>query len=351
MKAHEKKKEAWTDGLKCGRAYQGFIGAASQVRRDGDFICFVLKDRKGSIPVRVHSLKAEEPFSDGDAVICDFRIVREKGSLCAIAGAVRKAGPAGDAWHPLDLSPGLSERYKRAYERLILQAAESVGRYEAEETKKDGRERHLHALLKAYLTKEEFEALSLRPASVSGPGRYLGGALALVGNCTSIAKDCVIELRRLSCGLYAAELDYSLVVSATLLCMSGIRDYVGEDLLKTKAGFCRGYFSLMQERLLPLMAECGLTDWERDRLLNVLQCMRPGAGAIRGVTLEASVCRSAYGLFCEVDEAARRISEGFTQEEDLRGYAFDEELSRPFLLDGGDGQEKEKGEKEVGKVS
>lgn len=348
MKAHETKKDIWTDELKCGRIYQGFIGAATQVKKEGEFITFVLRDRKGVVSVRLHESKAAGAFSDGDAVSCNFRVIRDNGNLLAIAGTVRRADRKSDKYHPLDLCAGLSERYKRAYERLILGAAESVGRYETEETKKDGRKRHLYALLKAYLTKEEFEVLSLRPASLSGAGRYLGGALALVGNCASIAKDCAIELKRLSCGLYGTELDFSLVVTATLLCMAGVKDYMGEDLKKTKTGFCRGYFSLLQDRLLPLMDGCGLTECEKDRLLNVLQCMRPGAGSIKGVTLEASICRSAYALFCEVDEAAARISEGFTEEEKLRGYAFDEGLSRPFLLE--EDMEK-KGDKEVGKVS
>lgn len=350
MKPHETRKDAWTDELRCGCTYQGFVGAAREIKRDGEFISFVLCDRKGSVPVRAHASRAAEPFSDGEAVACDFRVVRDHGSLRAIAGAVRKANRAGDAWHPLDLVPGLSERYKKAYSRLILGAAESVGRYEREEAKKDGRERHLHALLKAYLTAEELEVLSLRPASVSGAGRYLGGALALVGCAASIAKDCAIELGRLSCGLYPVELDFSLVVAAMLLSMAGMRDYVGEDLKKTKAGFCRGYYSVLEERLLPLMEESGLSEAERDRLLNVLQCMRPGTGALKGVTLEASVCRSAYALFCEVDEAALRISEGFSEEDAARGYAFDEQLSRPFLLEGGS-EDETKGEKGVGKVS
>ncbi len=67
--------------------------------------------------------------------------------------------------------------------------------------------------------------------------------------------------------------------------------HVGDDMNKTQQGEIRGYISLLQSRIEPLIEQAGIDPVNADRLINTLLCMFPGVGSLKAVTIEGSVCR------------------------------------------------------------
>lgn len=333
MMHHEAKKEAWVKDTCTGNVYSGFIAGIRALRREQDTYFFFLFDRTGEIEAKLHSSILADAVVDGEEVVVDFSLIRREGHRMAMVKALRRADPQKDRYNAMDLYTGLGEKQVDGYRAMVRRAIDYVGKYEQERMAGRRQERHYHALLTAYYTEEEFGLLASRPASVNGAGRYLGGALALVVNVTYAAKDAAVEFHRFGSGLYPVEMDYALVITAALLCMAGMRDYIGTDLKKTRKGIARGYYGLLQERLIPLCRECQLTGDEEDRLLNTLMCMFPGCGAIKSVTVESSLCRGIYALYGEVDEAALFQSESPDEASRVMGYCYSGRLHRPFLLE------------------
>lgn len=330
MMNHETKKEAWVRDVRTGNIYNHFIAGIKGLRKEQDSYLFCLFDKTGEIEAKMH-ISLADAVQDGGEVVADFSVIRKGGHQLAMVKALRRADRKNDQYNAMDLYKGLNEKYVHGYKSMVKQAVDFVGKYEQEKGKHQ--ERHYHELLMSYYTDEEFDVLASRPASVNGAGRYLGGALALVVNVTYAAKDAAIEFHRLSNGLYPVEMDYALVITATLLCMAGMRDYVGPDLKKTRKGIARGYYGLLQERLLPLCRECQLTEDEEDKILNTLMCMFPRCGAVKSVTVESSLCRGIYALYSEVDEAALFCAESADESSKVMGYCYSEKLQKPFLLE------------------
>jgi len=340
MMCHEIKKEAWVKDVCTGNVYNGFVAGIKNLRKEQDIYLFILFDKTGEIEAKLHSSILADAVADGDEVVADFSFIRKEGHKIAIVKALRRADPQRDHYNAMDLYTGIDDKHVDGYKAMIRRAIEYVGKYEREKKAGKQQERHYHALLTAYYTEEEFAALASLPASVNGIGRYLGGALSLIVNVTYAAKDVAIEFHRFGNGLYPVDMDYSLVITAALLCMAGMRDYVGTDLKKTRKGIARGYYGLLQERLLPLCRECQLTGDEEDKLLNTLMCMFPGCGAIKSVTVESSLCRGIYALYGEVDEAALFKSESPDEASRIMGYCYSERLNKPFLIDQQDEEER-----------
>lgn len=332
MKGHAAKKDAWIKDVCTGNVYSGFIAGIKNLRREQDIYFFFFFDKTGEIEAKLHSSILTEGVIDGDEVVADFSFIRKEGHKIAMVKALRRADPHKDHYNAMDLYTGLDGKHVDGYKTMIRGAIDYVGKYEQERMAGKRQERHYYALLSAYYTEEEFEMLASRPASVNGAGRFLGGALVLIVNVTYAAKDVAIEFHRLGNGLYPVDMDYTLVITAALLCMAGMRDYIGPDLKKTRKGIARGYYGLLQERLLPLCRECQLTGDEEDKLLNTLMCIFPGCGAVKSVTVESSLLRGIYALYEEVDEAALFQSESPDEASRIKGYCYSERLNRPFLI-------------------
>lgn len=333
MMYHEAKKEVWVKDVSTGNIYSGFVAGIKNLHQEQDMYLFFLFDKTGEIEAKLHSSILTNAIVDGDEVVVDFTFIRKEGHKVAMVKSLRKADPQKDHYNAMDLYTALDDKRVEGYKDMIKRAIEYVGKYEKERAAAKHQERHFHALLMSYYTEEEFKTLASVPASVNGAGRYLGGALSLVVNITYAAKDVAIEFHRLGNGLYPVNMDYSLLITAALLCMAGMKDYVGPDLKKTRKGIARGYYGLLQERLLPLCRECHLTGDEEDKLFNTLMCMFPGCGAIKSVTIESSLCRGIYALYDEVDKAALFQSEGTDETSKIMGYCYSDRLNKPFLID------------------
>jgi len=329
MKLHNKKKVSWVKDIEIGKVKEGFICGVKTVRMEGSSYRFTIYDKTGELEAETPVSKSPE-LTDGIYVV-DVGLILKKGVKTGVVKAMRPVEPGKDEYTTLDIYTGLSPEKVAQYTFLCKQAIESVRNHDG----MAGNEGY-GRLLDLYFTEEEFAVLASKPASVNGAGRYVGGALALVANLTALTKDVSIEMKRLCNGIYGEEIDYPLMLTACLLSMSGVAEYIGEDMKKTPKGLARGYYSLVQSRLDVLFEQAQLSELGRDRLLNTLHCLYPGTGALKSVTLESSICRMVLALYSEVDEVFAYLAESPTEEDKARGYRYSTELRRMFFLRGND---------------
>lgn len=325
MKLHNTKKVSWIKDFAAGKLFEGFICGVKAIRAEGSSYRFVIYDKTGE-------MEAEMPVSRipslGDGIyVMEVAVIIKKGPKVGIVRSIRPAEPGKDEYTALDIYTGLSAEKVAQYKNLCLGAVSSVKNHD-ERGGKEGYGR----LLELYFTDEEFNLLASKPASVKGAGRYIGGALTQVANLAAHTKNFALENKRLGNGIYGEEIDYPLMLTACLLSMCAIGDYIGDDFKKTNKGMARGYYSLMQTRLDVLFDEAHLTEKGRDRLLNTLRCLFPGTGALKSITLESSICRAMLALYTEVDEVSAYLAEAPTDEDKVRGYRYSEDLKRAFFV-------------------
>lgn len=325
MKGHKRNKNLWVQDLEYGTHYEGFVaGIRNIVERESHYE-FVMFDRTGEICGSIPK-KSADGLRDG-VYSCVFNVKLEKGVKAAVVKSISKE----EAYSPMDIYIGISEETRAALVHRIKAAIDEVRECE----KATGG--HYSALLMKYFTQAEVDLLAKRPASVADAGRYMGGALHLIANVATLcgAARHVSEgpQSAIPNGLYDIKTDFPLMLTACLLCMAGMGEYVGEDMNKTLKGTIRGYHSLLQSRIEPLFVGCGITQMEGDKLMNTLQCMFPGVGTLKSIALEASVCRGCLALYREMDQIASEISAVPTEEDMQKGYRYSEELQRPLLLD------------------
>lgn len=328
MRIHENRKNVWVDGLSVGKQYENFIGGIKNVRNEESKCCFTLFDKTGEIEAEMPKGKGTISHVNGIVYVTDIAICMLKGHKTAVLRSIRFAESEKDLYNPMDIFQGISVEAAEKFKQHIRLAVQYVIDTENAQHITDG----YGKLLSLYYTDEELKLLAEKPGSVNDNARYAGGALVTVCTVTYMAKDICREYTRFDNGLYQQKIDYILLVSACLLCMCGMTAYVGDDLNKTRKGYARGYYSLMQTRLEELFAASGISEERADKLLNTLHCMFPGAGAIKSVTFESSICRSVFLMFSEMDRVADFLSQSPTEDELERGLRYSPELERPFLV-------------------
>ena len=328
MKLHETRKDVWVDNLDYGNHYDGFIGGIKQIVETQDHYQFLIFDKNGEIPGAIPKASMDSPLTEGIYSLV-MNVKMEEGVKKAVVKSIGKASEGN--YNPMDIFQGISRETRGL---LVKRIKVCIGQVlKCERQKGEG---HYGNLLLKYFTQNEVDLLAKRPGSVNGAARYMGGALHLIANVTTLcgAARNVYEKdsSMIPNGLYDVQTDFPLMLTACLLCMAGMGEYVGDDLNKTQKGEIRGYHSLLQSRIEPLFGECGVDVMEGDKLLNTLQCMFPGVGALKSVTLESSVCRACLNMYCEMDEIASYLSCAPTEEEKARGFRYSQDLKRPFLV-------------------
>ena len=323
MKQQETRKTVWLKDLVVGTITTVIAGAGNISAGETGACSFTMYDKSDEVDAVIPAGRKGDTLTDG-VYVFEMSVVLKKGHKQAIIKKWRRAEES-DNYSPMDIYTGISGEKAALYEKVIRGAVRAV-------TKQDKEQRGFDKLLNLYYTEEEFSVLSTRPASVNGAGRYGGGALALVANLAVLTKDFAYDLQQMGNGLYGETCDYALLITASLLSMSGVRDYIGDDNMKTSRGLARGYYSVMQTRLEPLMEKAGISEYESDRLLNMLHCMFPGTGALKSITWEASICRAIMALYTEMDEVSAYLAESPSDEELARGYRYSERLNRLFVL-------------------
>ena len=330
MRRHETRKNVWVDALDYGNHYDGFVGGVKSITETDEHYLFTIFDKKGEISASIPRASVAEPLSGG---IYSFvmNVKMEEGVKKAIVKAIEPAKEG--TYSPMDIYQGISMEIR---ELLVNRIKSCIAQVRiAEKAKGEG---HYSNLLLKYFTQNEVDLLAMRPGSVNGAARYMGGALHLIANvatlCGAARNVSDKDSSAIPNGLYDVSTDFPLMLTACLLCMAGMGEYVGDDMNKTQKGEIRGYHSLLQSRVEPLFSECGITQLEGDKLLNTLQCMFPGVGSLKSITLESSVCRACLSMYSEMDEIASYLSNAPTDAEVERGFRYSEALRRPFLVTG-----------------
>lgn len=329
MLQHDRNKDLWIDHLDYGTHYDGFVAGLRDISGTDTHYDFTLYDRTGEIRGTIPKASVEEQPQKGVFSI-SMNVKMEKGVKIAVVKSITPA-TAGIHYNPMDIFRGISEETRMELIQRIKGAICEVAKCE-----KQNGGGHYKDLLLSYFSQNEVDILAKRPASVADAGRYMGGALHLIANVASLCSAArTASEGRLSAipnGLYDVQTDFPLMLTACLLCMAGMKEYVGDDMNKTQKGEIRGYHSLLQSRIEPLFAETGVTPLEGDKLLNTLQCMFPGVGALKSITLESSVCRACLSLYKEMDQIAAYLSEVPAVEDVRKGFRYSESLRRPFLI-------------------
>lgn len=333
MIQYERKKNLWVDKLCYATHYDNFVAAVRAIKKEEGKISFILFDKNGECKARMDE-GIIEAFTEGIYVF-SMGVSLDKGEKLAIVKSVRPAIAGKDEYSPMDCYGGISQEKIKLYNKQLDKNIGFVVKWEDNHPEmKVG----YSELLREYFSKEEKERLSMRPGSVNDSrwqlscGRYVGGALATVANISTMCIMVRWVAEQLSNGLYDTTTDYPLMITASLLCMAGMSDYVGDDMNKTQQGVVRGYHSLLQSRIEPLIKKVGMSQLDGDKLLNTLQCMFPGAGSIKSVTPESSVCRAILELYDEMDSCDEYLSEAPTEEEAKNGFRYSSKLGRFFVF-------------------
>jgi len=334
MIQYERKKNQWVSTLNYGTHYDNFVAAVRAIKKEDGKISFILFDKEGECKARMDESLLTDVFADGIYVF-SMGVSLNKGEKLALVKSVRKAVAGEDAYSPMDCYGGLSEERVQFYKDHIKANIGAVINWDDTHPEQAT---HYGALLRRYFSQEEVNRLAIRPGSVTDNrwqlncGRYVGGALAVVANVSTLCIQVGTVAEQYANGLYENAMDYPLLTTASLLCMAGMSDYVDDDMNKTQKGVIRGYHSLLQSRIEPIIKEVGVSQMDGDKLLNTLQCMFPGSGSIKSVTPESSVCRAMLSLYDEMDSCAEFLSEAPSEEEAKSGYRYSKNLGRFFVF-------------------
>lgn len=330
MVLHDLKKNDFVNDLKFCQVYENFIGGIKGIVTTDMYVTFTLYDKSGEVFARIPLANIAEGVSITEGIyVLSFSVildVKEGEKTCTVVKM--EPAKAGDQFSPMDIYSGLSEEKISQYKGIVRGCAGVVRQWEMD---KYGEPRYFK-VLHAYFTNAEMDILSRRPASVLDCGRFYGGALALVAN---VAEQCRMNREiseEMSHGLYRTETDYSLMLTACLLCMAGEKEYVDDNMNKTQRGVVRGYHSLLQSRVEELIAASGINQYDGDRLLNTVHCMFHGGGKIKGVEKEATVCRMLLDLYRTSDMIDECLSEAPDEKDIEKGFKFSQTLNSYFLV-------------------
>ena len=215
-----------------------------------------------------------------------------------------------------DLFNGLCEEKITEYVGLIKAAIQQV--------KHPG----YRVLLEACLDDTTLQRLSQMPASLNYYGKYRGGALAGAALITKMCKDIGVEYVTHTNKLHQGNIDWSLLLSGSLLCTYGVLNYLTPDVpfRKTTAGVDRGYTSVLQsliERKV-FMEQIPLSEEEISRLLNVICCSVSSRTNVRATSKEGIILRHCLAMYAEIDMLDQALDETETEE----GYTYIPSLNR-----------------------
>lgn len=192
-----------------------------------------------------------------------------------------------------DLFDGLSEEKIAEYISIIKQSMNQV--------KHEGFRR----LLEVSLTDETLEKLSHMPATLAYYGRYKGGALAGAAVITKMVKDCGIDYVMHFNALHQGNVNWSLLLTASLLNTLGVLNYITPEVpfSKTAVGIERGYCSVLQSMLEKLVYQHNVpvSDVDLSRLLNVINCAVAQKTSVKATSKEGILLRHVLAMYAELD--------------------------------------------------
>lgn len=235
--------------------------------------------------------------------------------------AIAKAEPK--EYESSELFDGLSEEKIAEYKKIIRQLQVYVHH---EGFKK---------LLSLTLTDEVLDRLATMPATLNYHGTYKGGALASAALISLMVKDAGVEYVEHFNGLHQRNIDWALLLTASLLNTYGVLNYITPEapFRKTQIGVDRGYSSVLQSMLerMIIKHDLPITEEELSKLLNIITCSVSFKTGIKATTKEGILLRHSLALYAELDMLDLGISE-FEPESEDETYFFNSKLRRYTTL-------------------
>ena len=257
--------------------------------KDGSYSA-VFSDKSGELSASISA----ERFSKGlselvggpvhiDAVVIDGEDMKPELVIKTITPAQK------DEYKPSDIFEGLSNEKIADYVAAIHKNEKWI--------KTDS----YRQLCEAALSDITLERLSKMPATLSRHGRYQGGALAAAATVSSMAIHVGTQYITMNNGLYPSPIDWSLVITSSLLHSYGVLEYITPEppYRKTVAGLNRGYMSTLQHSIEAV--SCNVSDVDMSRLINTLACSVVSKTAVRSTSKEGMLLRHVLALYSDMD--------------------------------------------------
>ena len=280
----------------------------------------VLSDCTGEVNCFISNERYDKSMADlvGGAVLVNGFVLNGKDMVPLLKIKSLASAPQ-EAYTPSDIFDGLDQLHVEKYEAVIRSSIEKIA---------DG---DYKAFANAALTDDVLRMLAVKPASLAYHGVYRGGALACAASVTKMVTQGGWQYQKFNCGLYKPVFDWSLAITASLLCTYGVLDYYTDHpWRKTNAGVQRGYMSILQSSLQEVRMVSPLPSNKFDRLLNVLGCSVPMKTGVKATSPEGMLLRHILMLFEELDMFDASVAHHEPKEGET--YYYDPKLRRTVPL-------------------
>ena len=293
------------------------LSAESKPFEDMEVHPAVLSDKSGEIPALISHERFDRTMLDyvGGAVLVNGLVLNGKNMVSYVKIKSLAKAEAG-SFTPSDIFDGLDDRHIEGYIQVMRS---SIGKISDPE---------LAAFVSACFSDEVFRELASKPASLAYHGKYRGGALACAATVTKMACQTGLQYQKWSNGLYKFNCDWGMLISACLLCTYGVLGYYTEaPWRKSASGVQRGYMSMLQSRLMAVIASGHtLSNEKLDKLLNILAASVPMKSGVRATCSEGMILRHVLMLYEELDMFDESVSSH--EPEDGETYYYDPRLKR-----------------------
>jgi len=280
---------------------------------DGTYAC-VLSDKSGEIDGCIRcNFDVNEIKSQINGAVKVSAVVRSGAERKKVLSIKEISIPEKSEYKNSDLYDGLSEEKISEYISLIRNLQRHI--------KHPG---YLKLVMCA-LTDATLEKLSQMPATVNYHGKYKGGALASTAVVTEMIKNVGCTYVTHYNGLHQGNINWSLVLTASLLQAIGVIDYITPEppFVKTPSGMERGYMSVLQSTIdrIVFKNNIEIEDLDLAKLLNVLGCAMTAKTAVKATSKEGILLRHMVALYGELDSLDYGIAEETDEHRDRYFYS------------------------------
>lgn len=284
---------------------------------DGSY-AIVLSDKTGEIAGMISIERFSDSFFDlvGSAVAVTAVII-DGINMQPIVRVKSMRSCEKEEFSQCDLFIGLSAEKRAEYIKMIRKNIAYV--------QHEGYKR----ILDCALDDRALKRLGELPATLSKYGRYGGGALA----ATAMVSSFCIQIGGTYCrhvnGLYTGMINWSLLLTGSLLAYYGNLQYVTDmPWKKTLEGVNLGYASMLQLAVLEVIQinHITVTKLEISNLFNILQAAMAGRTEVRSTCKEGAILRHAVSAYHDIDMIDAVLADFCEDDNDGLGYIYNEKL-------------------------
>lgn len=184
-------------------------------------------------------------------------------------------------------------------------------------------------ILDCALSDQALKRLGELPATLSKYGKYGGGALA----ATAMVSSFCVQIGGTYCrhvnGLYTGTINWSLLLTGSLLAYYGNLQYFTDmPWKKTLEGVNLGYASMLQISVLEVIQanHIAITKLEVSNLFNILQAAMAGRTEVRSTCKEGAILRHAVSAYHDIDMIDAVLADFCEGDNDGLGYIYNDKL-------------------------